>query len=179
MRINTKDKVYVQLSDISMLIRYVSEQAIPIPESVMDKCFNKPFICTINNRHEFMAFEGQDAINFFNKLEYILDYSEVKDLNYDELDRLYTQIDKEIAMTVNEYDSLDQKKQNKKYNYYATQIAFKNYKMSSIYEFTEYKKGILKLNMPSEADNIITPPDSKKRTRSIFNKERWTHRRNR
>lgn len=176
MKIITNEKVYVQRNDISTLLHFSNT----LPNEVVNEVFSDVFICTLNNRHEFMEFSNPNTIEYFKKLDYILDYDEVKDLSVEDLNKLYLSVDKEISNLLIEFENLSTEEQEKKYAYYVNIINLKNYKLSSINDYTLYKKGKLKIKMPAATKMSISKEEkTKKRIRSIFNKERWTHRKNR
>lgn len=83
MKIITENKAYVQLNDLAYLLDALEEQ--PIPESIINKVFGKPFICTDDNRYEFMEFDTAEEIKFFKNLDYSADFMSLKDLNDEEI----------------------------------------------------------------------------------------------
>lgn len=79
-----KEVVYVQRHDM-MYIN--SEMDIPIPASVFLKFFNGITIVDDSNRFEFVKFEGEEAVNYFKELEFIIDFDHYKGFTDEQIDK--------------------------------------------------------------------------------------------
>lgn len=94
---NGKEVVYVQMHDIMEL----NQRDLLVPASIYTKVYKDSVIIVDNsNRFEFVRFDEAYEVEFFKKLEFILDYDKYKDMNEDELqgewDKLAIKVD-EIA----------------------------------------------------------------------------------
>ena len=143
MKIFTKDAVYVQKNDVA----YLNTLDDPIPASVYEKIYTERFnIINNRNRYEFVKYTTDAEKDFFKKMDWMLDYDEVKDLNIEGLINLGVNLtDKlnEIGKQCNESQGEIQQKYIKKYH----TLQFKVY---SIRDYIWYKKGKLEFNFPSE-----------------------------
>ena len=76
MKIINSDSIYVQKNDIA----YLNLSNLPIPVSVFIKVFgNGATIINDSNRYDFVKFEKESEIEYFKRLDWMIDYNEVKD----------------------------------------------------------------------------------------------------
>jgi hypothetical protein len=73
MKIFVKDKVYVQKKDLTHLLKAFNGKSIP--SSIIDKVFNSPFFVNKDNEYDFVSFESLEAVDFFKKCTWIIDYN--------------------------------------------------------------------------------------------------------
>ena len=70
MKIVTDKKVYVQKNDIA----YLNQTDLPIPASIFMKVYgNGIVIIDDRNRYEFIEFTAPKEIEFFKKLDWMID----------------------------------------------------------------------------------------------------------
>ena len=79
-----KEVVYVQLQDIMYLM---NDTDLSVPASIFVKTFGKTTIVNDKNRFNFLKFDKEDEVEFFKKLDFIIDYSEYRDLTDEGLEQ--------------------------------------------------------------------------------------------
>lgn len=141
-------KIYVQRKDIKKLLDF--ERTIPM--SIVNKYFSD--ICSFDlkeNDNEFVIFTEQFEIEYFENLDWIIDYREFKDFSDKELleiESLLVNEQKAIAKNHNEtpiYDnSIRERLLLKHKSYY--------YKIASLREIIKIKQGELPIPFPEVPD---------------------------
>ncbi len=81
MKIIKDNKVYVQRKDLMKIIIGSIHYKARIPKDIMTGVLNYSFYVDGNNMDEFICFEGQENLDFFDKLPYIVDYNKYKELS--------------------------------------------------------------------------------------------------
>ena len=154
MKILTKDKVYVQYSDIVNLLPIVTLLNINCPVSVSRVCFAKNIVIEGTNRYAFLEFTDKEAIDFFKNFPYFASYNEL--INKDEIEimNIIKELSAEATKLIEKYNSLNRKKQHKDYKKYYTEYQLKCYKAISLNDFLLYKKGEIKFDLPSDTPEI-------------------------
>ena len=144
MKISIKETVYVQRNDINYLRQFEN----------MNDYFNiyaKTFTNDINiiddsNRYEFVRFSDPEDIKYFETIDWILDYKDVKSLNEKELIELgcsFSDQLNELARIINN-SSKSPEAAKRLYDQYQRL----QYKMYSLRDFIWYKKGMLDMTFP-------------------------------
>lgn len=145
MKIITNDAVYVQKNDLAFL----NTTDLPIPACVFIKFFGVGSTIIDINRYEFVKFTDIEAIEYFKKLDWIIDYNEVKELNEEET--------KEVALSINEkyekialtFNSLNEEEQKENMNM-VRQAQFLEFKFYSLRDILWFKQGHIKMELPEE-----------------------------
>jgi hypothetical protein len=70
-------KVYVQMNDIMRL----NQTDETIPTSIYEKFFTGIFIVDESNRMDFVEFSQPEEIEFFESMDWIVDYKQIRDLS--------------------------------------------------------------------------------------------------
>lgn len=80
---NGQETVYVQMQDILYLVH---ESNVSVPASIFEKVFSvgATFV-TDANRFDFIRFEEEHEVDFFKKLEFVIDYDQYKDFSEEQL----------------------------------------------------------------------------------------------
>lgn len=156
MKIFRNNKVYIQKNDIA----YLTESDESIPNIIYNKLYRGQGIVIIDasNRYEFMEFTEPEAIDFFGKQDWIIDYDEVKDLTQSEIDELSNDIAAErdaIAIVYNGMSSEEKKKNH----FLLKRREELKYKMMALRDFQLFKLGYLKMKLP---ENIASISSEKK-----------------
>ena len=162
MKISTKETVYVQRNDINYLRQFEN----------MNDYFNiyaKTFTNDINiiddsNRYEFVRFCDPEDIKYFETIDWILDYKDVKSLNEEELIKLgcsFSDQLNELAKVINN-PSTSKSESKKLYEQYQRL----QYKMYSLRDFIWYKKGMLDMTFP-EGIEVENKKTSQEQTEKI------------
>lgn len=163
MKIFRNNKVYIQKNDIA----YLTESDESIPDVIYSKLYGGRGVVIIDdsNRYEFMKFTEHEAIDFFSKQDWIIDYDEVKDLTQSEIDELSNEIAEErdaIAIVYNGMTNAEKKK-----NLFLLKRREElKYKMMALRDFQLFKLGCLKMKLPENIESIAseekTEPKNKK-----------------
>lgn len=74
-------KVYVQMNDIMML----NSSDVPIPASIYQKVFTNVVIVDDSNRMEFIEFTQPNEVKFFESIDWIVDYKQVRNLSEEKI----------------------------------------------------------------------------------------------
>ena len=148
MKIITENAVYVQKNDIT----YLNHTDLPIPASIFIKVFgNGVVIIDDSNRYEFEKFEDNHEIEFFKRLDWIVDYNSVKDLSDDEI----IEIGKSIAQSKNQiakqFNSMSENERKENLEM-VTQCELLDFKMYSLRDILWFKQGHLKMTLPEGVD---------------------------
>ena len=180
MKIFTENKVYVQKNDIA----YLNQTDLPIPASIFMKVFGQGVVIIDDrNRYEFMEFTKSEEIDFFKKLDWIIDYNEVKELTEDELMALGQSIAERSNMIAKKYNAMTQKEREKNQNM-IFEHELLEFKMHSLKDIILFKRGDLKIKLPKDVSKPIieissdTPQSTERKNngprlfRSIFNRRK-------
>ena len=105
MKVFKNGKVYVQNEDLILILR----SGELMPTSVLEKFYgNGPVIIVQDNMEDYVEFEETDQVEFFKRLDWIVDYDEVKNLSLEELEKLYDATKDEMVKIRNKYSDLSQ-----------------------------------------------------------------------
>lgn len=146
---NDKEKVYVQMNDLAMLTR----MDIPIPASIFEKVFSDVVIIDDTNRNDFVEFTEPDDIDFFNSLEWILDYKLLSSrLTEQELKEKQQEILNDMNDIAEKYNSIPD---NEKVNYQelVQKHELLGYKMYSISQMLGIRQGNIQIPFPIVPDS--------------------------
>ena len=158
MKIITENSVYVQRKDIGELLR--SDMPFPGLTSLLGNLSFSTFIDEINGE-EFVRLNEIDERDFIIKQDWILDFDEVKNLNFEELTELWRKtLDKEEDI-ITKYISLPRKERIELYDETLLTRHLLYHKVRSIDEFSRIKCGLTIINWPNDIEipkNMITVP---------------------
>ena len=112
MKIITDNAVYVQKNDIY----YLQQTGLEMPASIffMNLFDSDKVVFDDINKYKFVKFENPREIEFFNSIDWIIDYNEVKDLSEKEIIMLVQSFEDKINRIAEKFKSMssEQKKQN-------------------------------------------------------------------
>lgn len=97
---NGVKKVYVQMNDIMML----NQTDMPIPTSIYEKVFTG--IVDDSNRMDFVEFTQPIEIEFFESMDWIVDYKQIKSLSEEEIKTKGQEISTEMNEIVNRFNAM-------------------------------------------------------------------------
>lgn len=104
---NGKEKVYVQMEDLMLLMHYDINTGIPA--SIFDKIFKDGMVfVSDHNRFEFASFDEENEIEFFRNLDWIVDYKEYRTRSFDEMVAAGESIQGEMKEIADRYNSMDE-----------------------------------------------------------------------
>jgi len=156
MKIVNSDSVYVQKNDLG----YLDSSDLPIPASIFVKTFgNGVTFINDTNRYDFVKFEAESEIEFFKKLDWMIDYNDVKDLSEDEIVVLLQNIDKEIENNANTYNSMNNEERCKHYDL-VNKHELLSFKFYSLRDILWYKQGHIHMNIPDNTNKKVLKRDT-------------------
>lgn len=145
---NGRKKVYVQMNDIAML----NHTDISIPTSILKKISTDVVTVNDSNRMDFVEFTEPNEIEFFENLDWIIDYKQIRYLSEKEIKSKEKEIANEMNKIANIINSMtEDERKNKQF-------------LIQKYELLDYKKKCLAeiLLNKQESKQILFPvvPDS-------------------
>lgn len=175
MKIITDDAVYVQKNDITYLNQYLSLSNLPIPSSIFEKVFGSNIIIIDNsNRYEFIKFDKPEEIEFFQGIDWMIDYNKVKDLSEEEIIALAKSIAEENNEIARRFNSMTPEERKKNINM-AFQYELLDFKICSLRDILWFKQGHIKMDLPKGIDfpnEVKQEKGIKKIIKTMFNKKR-------
>lgn len=160
MKIITRDKAYVQLNDLAVLMKF--NEGKSIPSSIINDIFSEVFICTNENRYEFREFSKPEQIKFFKDLDYSVNYLDYKDMSEEDMMKCGDAIANEMNELANKVNALIKAKKGvpeEMYNKHE-QLEFK---LLSLRDILWFKQGHIKMTLPK------IKAEDKPQKKSIFN----------
>jgi hypothetical protein len=145
MKVFKNGKVYVQNEDLILILR----SGELMPTSVLEKFYgNGPVIIVQDNMEDYVEFEETDQVEFFKRLDWIVDYDEVKNLSLEELEKLYDATKDEIVKIRNKYSDLSQN--DDCYEKDSIRFELLGNKLYSLSKIQYFKARKLELALPNE-----------------------------
>ena len=134
MKVINGESVAVQQKDLDLLLK--AKKIEEIPSTVLDSIKNN----NSTDKTEFVEFNGKDTVNFFNSLDYIIDYSNFKYLTWAETLDLSRDTIRELNAAYKKFDSLDSNSSCEEVLNARNRLDLMKYKMDSIKTLIEAKK---------------------------------------
>ncbi len=145
MKVFKNGKVYVQNEDLILILR----SGELMPTSVLEKFYgNGPVIIVQDNMEDYVEFEETDQVEFFKRLDWIVDYDEVKNLSTEELENLYDDTKDEMVKIRNKYSDLSQN--DDCYEKDSIRFELLGNKLYSLSKIQYFKVRKLELALPNE-----------------------------
>lgn len=145
MKVFKNGKVYVQNEDLILILR----SGELMPTSVLEKFYgNGPVIIVQDNMEDYVEFEETDQVEFFKRLDWIVDYDEVKNLSTEELEKLYDDTKDEMVKIRNKYSDLSQN--DDCYEKDSIRYELLGNKLYSLSKIQYFKARKLELALPNE-----------------------------
>lgn len=145
MKVFKNGKVYVQNEDLILILR----SGELMPTSVLEKFYgNGPVIVVQDNMEDYVEFEETDQVEFFKRLDWIVDYDEVKNLSIEELEKLYDDTKDEMVKIRNKYSDLSQN--DDCYEKDSIRFELLGNKLYSLSKIQYFKARKLELALPNE-----------------------------
>ena len=136
MKIITSNAVYVQKDDIE----YLNSLGLSLPSSVVNKIIEYDIMeIDSSNKYEFVKFGEQSDIEFFKNLDWIIDYSEVKNLSESEMMLLYKKVIEEKNAIAREYNLMSESDRINNMDY-VRKYKLLDYKLYSLLYIIKLKK---------------------------------------
>ena len=145
MKINYSNKIYIQVIDLMWL----NTLNIDMPSVVRKSIFNISYRLINNSisNTDFIYFEDNEIIKYFNNLDWIIDYDEVKDLSLYELTVYRNNVKKECNNLIKKYNRMDYYDKLKNW-LLRDRINYLNIKWLNIRDFILYRMGIIRYELP-------------------------------
>lgn len=154
---NGKKVVYVQLIDLALLPKDSDNGYL---ESVWNNIFCEIFILTDENKYEFKRFDEEHEVEFFEKLDWIIDYKKVKDLNEEQVIDYAWEIGQEMNVYAEQINALENANKVDHYELF-TRYELLRFKYLSLRDVLWFKQGHLEMPFPvvPDSDQIYTVDD--------------------
>jgi len=177
MKIIRNGVAYIQVLDFQRLLEkekfeILTSEVFPILFREASKDSDMFIICK-DNENDFIEFRNPKSVEFLTSFEEIVDYDEIKDLSYEEMDALRVCIineKNEIASKVNMMSAEEQKQHPELFERYNT-LSSKFMSLNDVYWF---KRGKVKLVLPDdekELKPISFGDEIKLRLKNAFNRK--------
>lgn len=165
MKISSNNNIYIQVIDLLWL----NTLNIDMPDIIKRKLFKVSYNLingSINNT-DFIYFDSNEIIKYFNNLDWIIDYNEVKDLSLIELINYSNDIKNKCNNLIKKYNKM---------NYYdklinssiKDEINYLNIKWFGIRDYILFKIGIIKYMLP---EDILPKKNKHRRIKKIITKK--------
>ena len=144
MKIIHDNLAYIQKGDLRVIFNFSN---LVIPNSLVKKAFSEYNMVDRNNKDEFILIVDKEEIDFLKTVDFVIDFTEVKNKSIEELNLLKNNIINDYSKVLSIFNSLDENGKNKNISLYLKLNLFE-YKIYSIEKVIQYKQGKIKLNLP-------------------------------
>ena len=149
MKISTKNSMYVQKKDLEFLKDIVRL----LPLSISKKIFeNKDLDTDDYDIYDFFEFTDEEDIEFFRSLDWLIDYTQVKDLENDELRQIATIVAQRYDEVARKLHSINQKDEG--YRNTIEECTLLSYQITTLEDIADINSGLLKIKMPNTKVSI-------------------------
>lgn len=101
MKVITNDAIYIQRSDFANIIKI----DLNVPTTLRLQAFNESwFMLDDDNRFDFMRFDKPEEVAYLKSLDWIIDYSSVKDLSEEEIIKMSNKLIEQRNSIIEEYE---------------------------------------------------------------------------
>ncbi len=108
MKVFKDGKLYVNKKDLLIL----RKSQYQIPDSVLDDMENSQVLMSFDDRDTYVEFSDEKDIDFFRKVDWIVDYNSARDLNMEVLKKLIVNIKSTMNMLRVRLDSIHDLNEN-------------------------------------------------------------------
>lgn len=163
MKIITSEAIYIQKKDLFFL----NQTNLSIPSSIsLNAFYYETTIIDDDDIYEFIKFEEEIEIDFLKKIDWIVDYNNLKDLEEYQIIKLIEDVGKEKNNIFKKYNNNIIKNKDLLLRY--EQLEFK---ITTLIEILWLKQGHIKLNFPEEIyfiENSKKIKEKQKRKKYVF-----------
>ena len=160
MKIIHDNLAYIQKGDLRVIFNFSN---LVIPNSLVKKAFSEYNMVDRNNKDEFILIVDKEEIDFLKTVDFVIDFTEVKNKSIEELNLLKNNIINDYSKVLSIFNSLDENGKNKNISLYLKLNLFE-YKIYSIEKVIQYKQGKIKLNLPKGEEL------KEKKTKTLLNR---------
>lgn len=165
MKIVRDNKVFVQNKDLLKTMQGSITYKVGIPNEVVGKVFNESFHVDMDEMDEFVGFEEEDSIVFFNRLPFIVNYDEIRKLSEEEIIQKIKETMAVISGVCANYNKIKKKNSSFDYDQALTTINLLEHKFHDLRTILWAKQGHCYINMPYELTAAY-------KLRQIYNRHR-------
>ncbi len=145
---NGTKKVYVQMNDIMMLIH----SDISLPTTIIKKVFNDIVIVDDSNRMDFIEFTQLNEVEYFESLDWIVDYKQIRYLSDEEIIKIGQSISNEMNEIANRFNSMTEDEIINNQSL-VQRHKLLDYKIKSLAEILWVKQGHIQIPFPVVNDS--------------------------
>lgn len=147
---NGKEKVYVQMQDIMTIIH--EDINCGIPGSIIEKVFGKTLIVDESNRWNFKVFDLPEEVEFFKKLDWIVDYKEHRNKSREDAIAYSEEVNAEFNELAEKWNAMTTDERKANTDLY-TRCTLLQYKIDVLPRVYWIGQGHVKLDLPNVIDN--------------------------
>lgn len=162
MKIIEKNKVYIQIKDLIYMEDIIIRLGLKVNTNIIDQCYSNLNNETVKKDYKYIKVIGKDAVDFFSKLDYIIDTKEFSKYSIKELEE-YKQklvIIKDGIISI--YNKISNYDSSERHTNLQFEVYLINYKLQDFDNYLNYRKRILELKDNRIINKLI------KRKRGLF-----------
>lgn len=155
-KIVTRDAIYLQKEDLAyfnqIFDRYFKAETKPVfmkMSTLQDSTLNE------ENRYDFIEFRKKEEMEYIKKIDWIIDYEDVKSKNIQEINDLSQNILRQRENVANTYNAMSVKKRGENQDM-PLKCDLYNYVLQSLANIIYFKRGDIIMNLPK---NIHYPKE--------------------
>lgn len=144
MKIVTFNGIYVLRKDIEFL----NKIELVVPASIYLKRYEcEGLLPEDNDAYKFVKFKSSREIEYISKLDWLIDYDEVKNLTEEEIKQIGQQIGYQQNDLIEKYNAMNEEEQTKNSDM-AKKIKILYYKLCMLRDIIWFKQGALDIKLP-------------------------------
>ena len=147
---NGKEKVYVQMQDIMVLVH--EDINCGIPASIFEKVFGDVLIVDDSNRWEFLSFDKPEEVEFFRGLDWIPDYKEFRNKSREEMVAISEGLNEEFNADATKWNNMTKEEREANEDIY-TRCTLLQHKINTLPRIFFTCQGHYTLDVPNVIDS--------------------------
>ena len=152
MKIVTFNGIYVLRKDIEFL----NQIELVVPASIYLKRYEcDGLLPEDNDAYKFVKFKSSREIDYISKLDWLIDYDEVKNLTEEEIKKMGCQIGYQQNELIEKYNAMSEEEQKRNLDM-VKQIKILYYKLCMLRDILWFKKGALDIKLPLGVEKPIS-----------------------
>ena len=148
MKIFADNKVYVQKCDMMYFMRY--SEGEEIPACIFDKIFGNGFFVLGEDRFDWIELDDPEAIDYFKKCDWILDYEPYKESSAEDVFEYYKKVADETNKAIDEFNDRSEEYREEHFDSFSLEMDKMGHKVETLKMITLYKKGDLPFILPTD-----------------------------
>ena len=167
MKIIVDDAAYIQKHDLTFLNKY----EVQIPASILIRLTSDDItLMNDSEKFEFVKFDSSSEINFFQNVDWIINYDDVKNLSEKEIIELCQSIEKEKKLLLKQFN-LTTNHEVKNISEIYNRCELMDFKIYSLRNILFFKQGYIEMQLPTNY-NAQQRKTIQKHIKSIFQKRK-------